>query len=127
MRRRREAGSALVSGVVGIVFLLVLFIGALNVVVDEYAKGAVRTAVDEAAQAGATAGGSIASCESKAAEVRADLLPGPLGSGLVVNCLVQGDEMVASFVGTVRGLSPPVPPVGISVTGLSVIEEAPAQ
>ena len=113
---------------IGIVLLLILFIGALNVVVDEYAKGALRTAVDEAAQAGATAGGSVASCEDKGSQGRAPICyQAPSGRGCVVNCLVQGDEMMASFVGTVRGFSPPVPPVGISVTGLSLIEEAPAQ
>lgn len=107
--------------------LLVVFIGALSVVVDEYAKGALRTAVDEAAQAGATAGGSVATCELKGRQVGTDLLPGPLGAGVMVNCRVRGDEMVASFTCVVHGFSPPVPPVHIYVTGSSIIEEVPAQ
>jgi hypothetical protein len=126
MRQRPEAGSAVVTGLVGIVLLLIVFVGALSVVFDEYAKGAVRTAVDEGALAGAVAGGSVSSCESKATQVRAALL-GPSGQGVTVNCRVQGDEMVASFVGMLRGFSPPVPPVHISVSGFSVIEEVPAQ
>jgi len=44
VRRFPETGSAVVTGVIGIVLLLVVFIGALSVVVDEYAKGALRTA-----------------------------------------------------------------------------------
>jgi hypothetical protein len=38
--------------------LMLLFVAALNFVLDEYAKGALHAAVDDAAQAGATAGGS---------------------------------------------------------------------
>jgi hypothetical protein len=127
MRRCSEAGSAVVTGVIGIVVLLVAFIGALSVVVDEYAKGALRTAVDEAAQAGATAGGSVTSCELKASQVGTDLLAGQFRAGAVVNCRVEGDEMVASFAGVMHGFSPPVPPVYISVSGASVIEQVPAQ
>ncbi len=117
----------MVTGVIGIVVLLALFVGALNLVVDEYAKGAVRTAVDEAAQAGATGGGSVIECEGKAAQVRADLLPGPFGHGVTVNCSLQGNEMVASASGYLPSLVPPVPSVHISVVGWSVIEEVPAQ
>ncbi len=117
----------MVTGVIGMVLLLVVFIGALGMVVDEYAKGALRTAVDEAAQAGATAGGSVASCETKARQVGDNLLPGQFAGAMVVNCHVEGDEMVASFAGTLHGFSPPVPPVRISVSGYSVIEEVPAQ
>jgi hypothetical protein len=116
-----------VTGLIGIVMLLVVFVGGLSVVVDEYAKGALRTAVDEAAQAGASAGGSVLSCETKARQVGDDLLPGPLAGAVIVNCRVEGDEMVASFAGRVHGFSPPVPPVHISVTGFSVIEQVPAQ
>jgi hypothetical protein len=127
MRRGPEAGSAVLTGVVGIVVLLGLFAGALNLVVDEYAKGALRTAVDESSQAGATAGGSVMACEAKAAQVRANLLPGPFGRGIVVDCSLQGDEMVASAVGTLPSLVPPVPPVHLSLLGFSVVEEVPAQ
>jgi hypothetical protein len=127
MRRSSDAGSAVVTGVIGIVLLLVVFIGALSVVVDEYAKGALRTAVDEGAQAGAAAGGSVTSCETKARQVGDNLLRGPLAGAAAVSCHIEGDEMVASFAGTVHGFSPPVPPVRISVTGFSVIEEVPAQ
>ena len=127
VRRFPETGSAVVTGVIGFVLLLVVFIGALSVVVDEYAKGALRTAVDEAAQAGATAGGSVTSCETKARQVGDNLLPGQFAGAVIVDCRVEGDEMVASFAGTVHGFSPPVPPVRISVTGFSVIEEVPAQ
>ncbi len=127
MERRPDAGSAVVTGVVGIAVLLALFVGALNLVVDEYAKGAVRTAVDEAAQAGATGGGSVIDCEARAAQVRANLLPGPFGRGVMVYCGLEGNEMVAEAVGNLPSLVPPVPSLHISVTGSSVVEDMPSQ
>jgi hypothetical protein len=113
--------------VIGIVVLLGLFIGAVCMVVEEYAKGAVRTAVDEAAQAGATAGGSVSSCVDKWGQVIGNLLPGPLGQGLMVDCRTQGNEMVASVVGEVHGLIFPVPPLHMAVFGFAVVEQGPAQ
>jgi len=127
MERVTDAGSAVVTGVIGIAILLLLFVGALNLVVDEYAKGAIRTAVDEAAQAGATAGGSVAACEATASQVRAALLPGPFASSVVVSCTVQGNVMVASAAGALPSLAPPVPSVRASIVGISIIEAAPTQ
>jgi hypothetical protein len=127
MGQDRDAGSAVVTGVAGIGVLLAIFVGGLNLVIDEYAKGAVRTAVDEAAQAGAAAGGSVVGCELKAAQVRTDLLPGPFGREVTVDCSRRGDEMVASAAGQLPSLVPPVPSVHLSLSGFSLIEEVPAQ
>jgi hypothetical protein len=116
-----------VTGVVAIAILMVVFVGAANFVLDEYAKGALRTAVDEAAQTGATSGGSLSACLAEASQVRGDLLPGPFGAGVSVTCRVEGREMLASASGVLPSLVPEVPRVHVSVVGLSVIEEAPQQ
>jgi len=107
--------------------MLVIFVGATNVVLDEYAKGAVRTAVDDAAQAGATAGGSLGTCQAEASQVRANLLPGPFGAGVTIRCTVEGDEMLALAQGDLPSLVPPVPTVHVAIVGLSLIGEAPEQ
>jgi hypothetical protein len=122
-----ESGSAVVPGALAIAILMVLLIGALNFVLDEYAKGAVRTAVDEAAQAGATAGGSPSACQAEAKQVEGNLLPGPFGGGVSVTCSEEGDEMVASAAGALPSLLPLVPTVHVSLIGLSIIAEAPTQ
>jgi hypothetical protein len=114
-------------GVVGIAILVLIFVGALNLIVDEYAKGAVRTAVDEAAQAGAASGGSLTVCQAEAAQVRANLLPGPFGRGIQVTCSLQGDEVVAAAAGYLPTLVPPVPRVHISVEGLSLLPTVPGR
>jgi hypothetical protein len=121
------SGSAVVAGAVAIAILMVVFIGALNFVLDEYAKGAIRTAIDEAAQAGATAGGSLSACQAEADQVRSNLLPGPFGNGVSLTCTQEGDEMVSAAAGALPSLLPLVPTVHISLVGVSVISEAPAQ
>ena len=122
-----ESGSAVVPGALAIAILMVIFIGALNFVLDEYAKGAVRTAVDEAAEAGATAGGSLSACQDEAQQVRGDLLPGPFGSGVLVTCRDEGDEIVVSAAGALPSLLPLVPTVHVSLIGVSIVTEAPSQ
>jgi hypothetical protein len=116
-----------VTGVIAIALLLLVFIGATNFVMDEYVKGAVRTAVDEAAQAGAESGGSLSACEAAATQVRANLFPGPFGAGVQISCAVAGDEMLASATGSLPSLVPPVPEVHVSVVGLSFIPAGPTQ
>ena len=107
--------------------LMLLFVAALNFVLDEYAKGALHAAVDDAAQAGATAGGSLRACQGEAAEVKANLLPGPFGDGVTITCSLEGDSVVAVASGRLPSLVPPVPRVEVSVVGLSVVERAPVQ
>ena len=117
----------MVPGVVAIVILLTLFIGVLNFVLDEYAKGAIRTAVDDAAEAGATAGGSLSACLTEARQVQNGLLPGPFGDNVSVTCSEVGDEMVVSAGGALPSLLPLVPRAHISLTGVSIISEVPNQ
>ncbi len=117
----------MVAGTLAILILMVIFVGALNFVLDEYAKGAVRTAVDEAATAGATAGGSLSACQAEAKQVQGSLLRGPFGSGVSVICREEGDEMMASAGGALPSLLPLVPAVHVSVVGVSIIAEAPTQ
>ena len=129
LTQKGERGSTVVLGAIGIAVLLVTLTGAANVVVDEYAKGALRTAVDEAAQAGASAAGpdAVAACLQESAAVRANLLRGPFGADVTVACQVVGGLMVATATGSLPSLLPVVPRASVSVTGVSVMQEAPAQ
>jgi hypothetical protein len=114
-------------GVLCIAILLLVFVGGLNLVVDEYAKGALRTAVDEASQVGAAYGGSLEACRQKAQEVRQDLLPGPFAGHVSISCTDSGGEVVARASGYLPSLVPPVPGLHLSVAGESVVETGPAQ
>ena len=68
--------------------MLLLLTQILNVVVFSYGKGTVRTALDEAARAGARQG--LAACEATADQVMGDLLGGALGGDVDITCADAG-------------------------------------
>jgi hypothetical protein len=117
----REHGSAVLPGVLALLILIALVVGALNVVLDEYAKGALRSAVDEGAQAGATSG-SATLCAQTARQARRGLLPGPYASRTVITCRVAGAFMQASATAHLPSLLPMVPAVTVHLIGLSAME-----
>jgi hypothetical protein len=92
---------ALASG-----FALILFVLALNLVVDLYAVGAVRDALDEGARAGAPIGATAADCERRATTVVAELMPGPLGDRVAIDCVVVNGTVVARASGRLRSWVP---------------------
>jgi hypothetical protein len=116
-----------VTGTVAIALLLVVFVGTFSVSLDEYAKGAVRTAVDDGAQAGAVAGGSIPVCQLEAQRVLTSLLRGMMGREVRVICTDAGADLLAQGSGRLPTLVPGLPAVYISVTGESVIQTDPEQ
>jgi hypothetical protein len=75
---------------------LLIVAGIMQVIVFQYGKGTVRAALDEAAREGARAPTSVAACEARAADARADLLGGPMGDGVGVSCADAGDRIVAT-------------------------------
>lgn len=93
LRGDRGEGVAVLVLATGVVLVLVVQI--LNVVVFSYGKGTVRTALDEAARAGAT-NNSVAVCEATADQVMDELLGGSLGAEVDITCSDTGIAIVAS-------------------------------
>ena len=83
--------------------MLVLLAQILNVVVFTYGKGTVRTALDEAARAGARDG--LAACEATADQVLGDLLGGALGADVQITCTDAGRRIVATADRALRRLA----------------------
>ena len=76
--------------------VLVVVVGIMQVIVFQYGKGTVRSALDEAARAGARSTSSVAACEARAANVLGDLLAGTMGDGVNVTCSDDGDRVLAT-------------------------------
>jgi hypothetical protein len=57
---------------------LVLLVLIANLLVDLYARGAVRDALDDGVRAAAPAGATVAACEARVREVVSGLIRGPL-------------------------------------------------
>ena len=105
--RGREAGGfTTIQYVTATALSLVLLVVVANLLVDVYARGAIRDALDEGVRAGAPAGRTVADCEAKAREVLDGLLRGPIGDDVVVTCRRDGSAMTARAVGTLRSWLP---------------------
>ncbi|MFT3852011.1 MAG: hypothetical protein QM733_04630 [Ilumatobacteraceae bacterium] len=75
-------------------FVLMLLVQILNVVVFTYGKGSVRTALDEAARAGARQG--LAACEATGSQVIHELLGGSMADGVTISCSDAGRSVSAT-------------------------------
>ena len=81
--------------VAGTALALLAFVMMANFVVFLYARGVVRSAVDEGARAGGPVDATPADCESRAHDVVADLLGGGLGRSVSVSCRESGGVVTA--------------------------------
>ena len=123
-----QAGNAALVTVIAMAITLIVFMAAINLIVDEYGKGAIRTAVDEAAQAGSlqsAAGGPIAACQAKAAQVMSGLLNGPFGHDITISCTVQAGQVVATASGNLPAWLTIIPVDTIHVVDSAQIETNP--
>ena len=120
---------ALITGICMLIGLVVLLV-ATNFVVDQYGKGAVRTAVDEAAAAGSqqgAPGGPVAACQAKAAEIMSGLLSGSFARTVSITCSVNAltGQVVATGTGHFPGWLSVVPAMPLHVTGTAILSQNP--
>ena len=128
-RTTDETGNAMVTTLLAMLIGVAVLFFAANLIVDSYGKGALRTAVDEAAQAGAlqgAPGGAVAACQAKESEVMSGLLSGPFGAQVHLGCAISGDQLVATAQGSLPGWLPPVPAVSVHILGTSTLESNPS-
>lgn len=124
-RRFGETGSTAIEYTMVLGFTLVFFLILANLVVDLYGKGAVHTAVDEAARAGARAGvDSVGACDARARQVLANLLGGAMGRGVMVTCAESAGVVEASAQATFPAWVG-FPDMSFSVRGQALKEVAP--
>ena len=119
------AGAATLQYVVATAFVLVVFVGLTNLVVDLYARWAVRAAVDEAVRAGARVDASAAQCCGRVPTTcSTDLLGGRLRAGVDVSCAERVDVVTATADVRLPGWLL-LPDWSFTVTGTAVKERMP--
>jgi hypothetical protein len=121
-------GTAAVLTPVAMLLTLIVFVVGINLVIDEYGKGAIRAVVDEAARAGSVQGaigGPVEACQAKAAEVMGGLLGGSFGKGISVSCALSGNEIVAVASGSLPDWMHVVPAERLHVIGTARVETNP--
>lgn len=119
-RRVDERGVSSVQFVLASALALILFLALANLVVVQYGRGAVRSALEQGVRAGSTAG--VAACEATANQVVSDLLGGRMSDGMVLGCDVSGSLMVATASVTFESWTPLTPDFSFSLTSQAVIE-----
>jgi len=77
-RRTGVTGFVTLQYVIAVAWSLVLLVLVANFLVDLYARGAVRDALDDGVRAAATATRPVAACERRAHDVLTGLVRGPL-------------------------------------------------
>jgi hypothetical protein len=99
---------------------LILFLALANLVVVQYGKGAVRSALEQGARAGTT--GGVSACADTAQLVIDDLLGGRMSDGLALSCSVSAGSMVASGSVVFESWTPLTPDFAFSLSSSAAIE-----
>ena len=102
-RRADQSGSTTVSLVVASASALLMLVVVANVLVDLYARAALRAALDEGVRAGLVSSAPVDACQGRARESLDDLLRGPAGADVRVACAFDGDVIMATGEGVLPG------------------------
>ena len=104
---------------------LLFFVALANLVTIQYALGAARGAVDEGSRAGALSGGNLEICEAFAGSAVANLLAGSIGDDISINCVFDGELIVARARGSFAFWLPGPPPFEFEVSAGTTLEPEP--
>ncbi|MDH3607566.1 MAG: hypothetical protein OER12_11290 [Acidimicrobiia bacterium] len=111
--------------VVAVAFSLLLLVLIANVIIVQYARGVVRSAAEEGAQAGSRLTATSAECIARADEVLDGLLGGAMGDGVSASCTVGPTEVAATVTYTFEPWLPLIPAWTGSQTSFAVKEALP--
>ena len=117
-------------GVTSVQFLLasglglLLFLALANLVVVQYGRGAVRSALDQGARVGAV-GASAVECQQRAADVLGQLLGGRMGDGVTVACEIGGSVVTATGRAVFVSWTPFSPGFLVEMTAQATREKPP--
>jgi hypothetical protein len=105
----REQGFATIQYVLAVALSLVLLVLIANLLVDVYARGAVRDALDEGVRAAVPIDAPVSVCEQRARDVLSDLVRAPVAA-VDVRCRRDGARVVADAHVSMRSWLPVLVP-----------------
>jgi hypothetical protein len=118
--RVADRGVSSVQFVLASALALFLFLALANLVVVQYGRGAIKSALEQGVRAGSVGGVSV--CEDTAITVVDDLLGGRMSDDLSLSCAVEGQAMVATASVTFESWTPLTPDFAFSLTSRAVAE-----
>ncbi|HEX6947506.1 MAG TPA: hypothetical protein VF246_09170 [Acidimicrobiia bacterium] len=113
-RRLSDAGLTSVQFVLAAGLGLLLFIVLANLVVVQYGRGALRSALEQGVRAG-TITRSVEACEATAADVVSQLLGGAMSDGLDIECGAEGGAVVAIVDAVFQAWVPLIPDFEVTI------------
>lgn len=120
-RQLGERGVSSIQFLLASVLGLMLFLVFANLLVVQYGRGAIQSALDQGARAGSLAG-SASDCLATAEDVLEQLLGGAMGDGVEVECVDGGGLVVASATAIFDSWTPLVPDYAVSLESVAVAE-----
>ena len=118
--RRVDRGVSSVQFVLASALALILFLALANLVVVQYGRGAIRSALEQGVRAGSVGGVSV--CEHTARAVIGDLLGGRMSDDLSLSCAADGSAVTASASVTFESWTPLTPDFAFSLSSRAVSE-----
>lgn len=103
---------------------LMLFLAFANLLAVQYGRGAIRSALDQGARAGAIVG-SPALCEAAAQDVLSQLLAGRMGDSVVIGCRSGEGLMTATATARFESWTPLTADFDVSVSAEAAMEQIP--
>lgn len=104
-RRIGDRGFTSLQFLIASSLALIFFVALANVIVVQYSRAAMRSALDQGVRSGTIAGSAVA-CEDRIAQVLEDLLSGSIGESTDFECAVVGSLVRASGELTVDSWTP---------------------
>ena len=124
LRKLSDRGVTSVQFLLASMLALLLFVTFANLVVVQYGRGALRSALEQGVRSGSVLGSTDA-CEQRSLEVIGQLLAGRMSDDLVVECSVSGDTMVASGSVVFESWTPLTPDFVVSIASAGALEPPP--
>jgi hypothetical protein len=103
---------------------LILFLTFANLIVIQYGRGALKSALEQGARVAAVTGSS-AGCEQRVKDVVGQLLGGTMGDGVVVSCEVLGGVATVVASAVFDSWTPLSSDFAVELTATATVEAAP--
>ena len=123
-RRLNDSGLGSLQFVLASGLGLILFVLLANLVVVQYGRGALRSALDQGARVAAVTG-STAECESRVNSVLAELLGGRMGDEVTIDCEIDDALVVAQGSAIFQAWVPSVPGFLVEIRAEATLEGLP--
>ncbi len=103
---------------------LILFLAFANVVVVQYGRGAVRSALDQGVRVAAMTGSEF-ECQQRVDDVLDELLGGVMGGGVTARCELTGNLAVARAQAVFASWTPLAPEFRMEMVAFATAEPKP--